>query len=71
MPDTPLNRETIQAARKDAGLSQEGLARLLGVSTNAVRAWESKKNGRLPKGLYAEVVRRWMRQVEKAQKAQE
>lgn len=64
MPDAPLNRETIQAARQTAGLSQEGLARLLGVSGGAVRAWEAGR--RTPQGLYAEALRKWMRQVERA-----
>ena len=38
--DTPLTAETLRQVRHELGLSQSQLARRLGVSVDAVQAWE-------------------------------
>jgi len=47
----------IREARKKAGLSQEGLARKLGVAFATVNRWE---NGKPPRGLYRKTIERWL-----------
>ena len=47
--------EEIRAIRRTRGLSQEGFARMLGVSESAVRRWENGK-ARMTKGMWERVM---------------
>jgi len=52
--------QRIREARKKAGLSQEGLARKLGVAFATINRWE---NGKQPRGLYREAIERWLKEA--------
>jgi DNA-binding transcriptional regulator YiaG len=51
-----LSPEAIRAYRAKRGLSQEGLARLIGCSWTTIAAWEAGR--RRPTGLYAKALER-------------
>ena len=63
MRERGITPKEIRKAREGAGLTQEALARELGVSLSAVCRWE--QGVRSPTGLCLRAVERWLRKQAK------
>lgn len=55
---TPMTAAQIRRVRKRLGLTQEGLARALNITTSCVCLWEKGKTH--PAGLYREALERFV-----------